>query len=92
MKKIFALLIALCLIPAAYAGDDISTIESAVSLDGGTFVMNGVEFAAKGFCPDFQFGDGVIFLTGNPNGECTEALVQNLRTNQTCDVWCQYPL
>jgi hypothetical protein len=55
-------------------------------------IINGTEFAAKDSCNDFQFGDQVEFLSGDPNGNCTDASLRNLRNNGTCDVWCQYPL
>jgi hypothetical protein len=92
MKKTYALIIAFLLASNAYADNDVYAIESSVDVDGGNLLVNGVEFAAKGFCHDYQFGDSVIFLNGSPEGACTEALLLNLRNNESCDVWCQYPL
>jgi hypothetical protein len=90
MKKSYALVIALSLMSNAYADNEVYAVESAT--DGINMIVNGIEFAAKGSCQDYQFGDGVIFLSGDPNGSCTEASLLNMRNNQSCDVWCQYPL
>ena len=92
MKKTCALLFALVLIPLAEAGNEVYSVESAVNVDGSNLIVNGIEFAAKGYCRDYQFGDNVVFLSGDPNGTCTDALLMNLRNNESCDVWCQYPL
>jgi hypothetical protein len=92
MKKSYALVIALLLMSNAHAENEVYTLDSAIDVDGGNFIVNGVEFAAKNFCHDYQFGDNVVFLSGSPTGACTEALLMNLRNNESCDVWCQYPL
>jgi len=34
-------------------------------------------------------GDAVIFLDGSPHGVCTSATLINLRTRDTCKVWCE---
>ena len=70
--------------------DEAYTVQS--SFNDQDFIINEIEYSAKSFCPDFTLGDQVIFLTGNPNGSCTDAMIMNARTNQICDVWCQYPL
>jgi hypothetical protein len=90
MKKSYALVITLLLMTNAQADNDVYAIESAS--DGINLLVNGIEFAAKGTCHDYQFGDGVIFLSGDPNGTCSEAVLLNMRNNISCDVWCQSPL
>lgn len=89
MRLFSALLIALLFISSAQA-EDIYFIDSVV--DSENLIINGLQFAAKGFCHDYQFGDQVLFLSGDPSGACTDALLMNQRNNETCDVWCQYPL
>jgi peroxiredoxin len=91
MRICRAFIITLLLLPfTLHAADEFYFIDSVV--DSINLVINGNQFAAKGFCHDFQFGDQVIFLSGDPDGTCTEALLMNQRTNETCNVWCQYPL
>ena len=95
MQKGILLCIALLFSPLAMATDAPLTLDTAVApinAEGGLFLVDGIEYTPKGFCPDFQFTDSVVFLTGNPTGECTDAVLLNLRNNATCDVWCQYPL
>jgi hypothetical protein len=65
-------------------------VESAIS--DTDLLINGIQYSAKDVCYNFQVGDQVEFLTGNPSGNCTEAIILNMRSNESCDVWCQYPL
>ena len=95
MKKGLALCIALFGASLANATDAPLTLDTAIAPltgQGAMFLVDGIEYTPKEFCPDFQFTDSVVFLSGNPTGECTDAVLLNLRTNTTCDVWCQYPL
>ncbi len=88
MKKIIFALIILMTVPIAHA-DEIYQVESASNDQ--YLIINGTNFAAKSYCHDYQFGDEVVFLDGDPNGSCTEALILNLRTNQACSTWCESP-
>ena len=54
-----------------------------------TFVINGEVFKAKTYCFNFDQGDRVVFVTGSPVGACASAQLLNIRTGQTCNVWCQ---
>ncbi|MDR3490958.1 MAG: hypothetical protein P4M12_02805 [Gammaproteobacteria bacterium] len=90
MKKIFLILILLMIQTTAHANDEVYHIESASCAE--TLLINGIEFLAKSYCDDFQFGDEVVFLDGNPDGNCSEANILNLRNNQVCSTWCQTPL
>ncbi len=89
MKIFSVFIITLFFISSAHA-DEPYFIDSAVNSEN--LIINGMQFAAKGFCHDYQLGDQVLFLSGDPSGACTEALLMNQRNNETCDVWCQYPL
>ncbi len=53
------------------------------------FMINGERFRAKTHCFNMLEGDRVIFLEGNPYGSCTTAVLVNLRTGETCEVWCE---
>jgi len=53
------------------------------------FMINGERFRAKIHCFNMNEGDRVIFLEGNPYGSCTTAVLVNLRTGETCEVWCE---
>jgi hypothetical protein len=94
MKKLFVLLVLLSLSGAAFAShtdeDEPTIVEGAAY--GVNFLINGVEFAAKTYCPDLQVGDKVVFLEGDPNGNCTEAMVVSERTSEACKMLCQFPL
>lgn len=89
MKKIILLLVLFFLAPAVWA-EEKYFVEGSV--DDQDFVINGVQFESRSYCPGFQMGDQVFFLDGAPDGNCTEALIVDQRTNVSCDVWCQYPL
>lgn len=53
------------------------------------FIINGEKFEAKTYCFNMEEGDRVIFLDGSPYGACASAKILNLRTRQTCEVWCE---
>jgi hypothetical protein len=55
-------------------------------------LIGGVAFRAESFCTDYQMGDQLIFLSGDPAGDCTQATVLNLRTDTPCDLWCPTPI
>jgi hypothetical protein len=52
------------------------------------FIINGEKFEAQTYCLGWEAGDEVIFLEGSPFGACATAKLFNLRTRETCDVWC----
>jgi hypothetical protein len=83
-------LILLLAIPLwAQAAEETYKVESAANNE--FLLINGYSFAAKSACHEFEIGDEVVFLSGDPDGSCTEALILNLRTNQACDTWCSSP-
>lgn len=53
------------------------------------FVINGEKFKAKTYCFNMEEGDDILFVEGSPFGSCVSATIVNLRTNGTCDVWCE---
>ena len=53
------------------------------------FIINGEKFEAQAFCFDMEEDDEVVFLDGSPLGVCTSATLLNLRTRDTCEVWCE---
>lgn len=63
--------------------------EIEVSNNDELFIINGERFEAKTFCFGMEEGDRVIFLEGSALGACASAEILNLRTNKTCEVWCE---
>jgi hypothetical protein len=60
-----------------------------VAHDDELFIINGEKFEAQTYCLGWEEGDEVIFLEGSPFGACASAKLLNLRTRETCDVWCE---
>lgn len=58
------------------------------AFDNEVFIINGHRYEAMTFCEGIAEGDWVIFLQGNPYGTCSSAVIQNLHTGATCDLWC----
>ena len=70
----------------ALSGDFI--IQSAA--DDKYFTINDHEFEARNrLCRLFNVGDPVIFITGDPEGRCLQAVIQNLSNGQSCEFWCR---
>lgn len=86
MKKIFLLLAILLVCITTYAANKYY-IEHSINDE--TFIINGEVFKAKTYCFGMNEGDSVIFLEGRPSGVCTSAKIYNLRTEKTCNVWCE---
>lgn len=53
------------------------------------FIINGETFEAKTYCFGMEPGDRVVFLEGSVFGACASATLYNLRTEKTCEVWCE---
>ena len=53
------------------------------------FIINGEVYESKTYCFNMNQGDKVIFLEGSAFGACVSAKLLNLRTKQTCGVWCE---
>jgi hypothetical protein len=53
------------------------------------FMINGHNYKARTFCYNMLVGDRVIFVEGNQYGNCSTAVITNLRTGETCEVWCE---
>ena len=60
-----------------------------VSHNDDFFIINGEKFTAKTYCFNMEEGDRVIFIEGSPLGVCVSATVVNLRTRNTCSLWCE---
>lgn len=86
MRKIFLSVLVLLACVTTYAARQYY-IEH--SIDDETFIINGEVFKAKTYCFGMNKGDNVIFLEGKPNGVCVSAKIYNLRTEKTCNVWCE---
>lgn len=67
----------------------ITSYSIEVSHDDELFIINGEKFEAKTSCFNMKEGDKVIFLEGSPYGACASAELLNLRTKNTCRVWCE---
>jgi hypothetical protein len=60
------------------------------SQDDKYFTINDHEFEARNrLCRLFEEGDPVIFITGDPEGRCLQAVIQNLSNGQSCEFWCR---
>lgn len=86
MKKLILLLVGLFICVMTYAAQKYY-IEHSVNDE--TFIINGEVFKAKTYCFGMNEGDAVIFIEGSPNGVCVSAKIYNLRTEKTCNVWCE---
>lgn len=54
------------------------------------FIINDAEFEARNrVCRFFEEGDPVVFITGDPEGRCLTAVIQNLSNGQSCELWCR---
>ena len=85
--KILWAMILLLVLPTTVIA--IISYEIEVSHNDELFIINGEKFEAKTYCFNMEEGDKVIFLEGNPNGVCVSAELLNLRTKNTCRVWCE---
>jgi hypothetical protein len=83
-------LILILLLGTALPASASQTIESAIGDQD--FIIDGIQYSAKSACYGFQMGDQVELPFGNTDGDCTDTLIYNLRNNESCEVWCQYPL
>jgi len=70
-----------------YAAD--GSYELQVSHNDELFMINDEKFSAKLYCFGMEKGDRVKFVEGSPDGVCTSAVLFNLRTTDTCEVWCE---
>lgn len=86
MKKVILLLAGLLVCITAYAAQRYY-IEHSINDE--TFIINGEVFKAKTYCFNMNEGDSVIFIEGSANGVCVSAKLYNLRSEETCDVWCE---
>lgn len=73
--------------PSSHSGRDSYEIE--VAHNDELFIINGEKFEAQTYCLGWEEGDEVLFLEGSPFGACASAELQNLRTREKCDVWCE---
>ena len=81
------LLGAAALVPAVALGSNFM-IQRAQ--DNKYFTINDHEFEARNrLCWLFNEGDPVIFITGDPEGRCLQAVIQNLSNGQSCEFWCR---
>lgn len=53
------------------------------------FIVNGEVYKAKTYCFNMRQNDKILFLEGSPFGACATAKLYNLRTKETCEVWCE---
>lgn len=53
-----------------------------------TFTIAGQQFTARNLCHDFEVGDEVEVVAGEPLDICDKAEFKNLRNDNTCEVWC----
>ena len=85
--KILWAIILLFILPTTVIS--VTSYEIEVSHNDELFIINSEKFEAKTYCFNMEGGDKVIFLEGSPNGVCVSAELLNLRTKNTCHVWCE---
>ena len=88
MKKILLLFLYLCFFSVKILANR-PTYYVEVSHNDEFFIINGSQYSAQTYCLDIEEDDPVIFLEGNADGLCTSAEIINLRTKQTCELWCE---
>lgn len=86
MKKILTFL---ALSSVSFLANTASSYEIEKSINDDTFIINGEVYKSKTYCFNMRDGDRVLFLEGSPFGACASAKLYNLRTKETCDVWCE---
>lgn len=77
---VFPTLHAVCLAAGVY------TIEKR--LPDGRLLINEVDFSMRSMCLNFTPGDPIVFLEGDPYGDCKNAEILNLRTKDLCSLEC----
>jgi hypothetical protein len=80
----FALVVAVCVT----TGHATPAYPVQVVSENEVFIINGYQYEAMTACEGITEGDWVIFLQGNPYGTCSSAIIQNLHTGATCNLWC----
>lgn len=86
---IAAALLVTCFASPTYAGKYDRSYEIQVSHNDELFIINSEKYEAKTYCFNMEKGDRVVFIEGSPLGVCVSATLVNLRTNRTCEVWCE---
>lgn len=89
MKYILTFVVLFFAAPALHAED---CLRVETSINNRFFLINGIQFAAKTMCPNFEVGDEVVFVDGNPDGSSSDATIVDMRSNEACTVWSQNPL
>ena len=60
-----------------------------IAHDDDFFLINNEKFSAKTYCFNFNEGDRVIFIEGEPNGICASATFYDFNNRESCEVWCE---
>ncbi len=82
--------LAALLSPCAFApAAGIYVIQSFPTSD--TVVINRVEFRRLSPCRDLLLHDHIMFLEGDPFGNCVHAEILNLRNHEQCKLNCPVP-
>lgn len=71
------------------ASASVSQYAIELSHDNETFFINGKRYQARTYCADMRIGDPIIFAKGGVSVACSTAEVINLRTNRSCELWCE---
>lgn len=66
-----------------------STYDIEKSMNDEIFIINDEKYEAQTYCFSMDEGDEVIFLEGSAYGACVTAKLYNIRSRQTCEVWCE---
>lgn len=81
------LLIVLCLNLNTVQAKELFKVQQVSK--GQVFIINDNQFTLRDAgCNKVTMGDLVRFVEGSPSGVCIAATFIDLRTGETCDVWC----
>lgn len=84
--KNFLIMVGFCASTAAFGA---TTYLIEHSSNDELFIINGEVYKAKTYCFNMRQNDKVLFLEGSPFGACATAKLYNLRTKESCEVWCE---
>ena len=87
LMKYFLLFMFISLLPTYAMSASEYKIEA--SYDDQIFIINSKMFRALSSCPGWKKGHKVIFLEGDPLGNCDLATLYNFNREKICNVRCK---
>ena len=71
------------------AGNNTQIYEVDKVLSNGYYIINGITFRPHTSCKMLAKNDKVKFTNGSPTGNCVSATIYDLRTNSSCQLFCE---